>query len=374
MNRLRPPEVHWRLRRVRLSTARRIGVGLATFVLAVVLAAVGGLIAGYTQGLSNPDGQRWMAGIGGLAGAVLGLVGSILVARRDQRRADRRQALAARDSVLMMLPRPISLSSASSDGSNPPTAVLTTLAPSQLLLTDRQATGLLWARSRDLARLQAWVESTDGPMVGILTGPAGVGKTRLTIQLATALKASWVTGRLRASAVDAIRAVIGCSEPTLVVIEANGWRPEIAAVLDDLAELDRAHQHGVKLLLVSRHRDWLPYLRSQVRADTAALIDAAKPLPLEPVGGPDDLDRWYREAVVTFADWLGRPPPKDIHRSPTGTTFGDLLSLAYASVVTSVRAQHYRRAPRSPPCLPRRSGGSGPSLILESLTSSASGS
>ena len=106
MNRLRPPEVHWRLRRVRLSTARRIGVGLATFVLAVVLAAVGGLIAGYTQGLSNPDGQRWMAGIGGLAGAVLGLVGSILVARRDQRRADRRQALAARDSVLMMLRRP----------------------------------------------------------------------------------------------------------------------------------------------------------------------------------------------------------------------------------------------------------------------------
>jgi hypothetical protein len=172
-------------------------------------------------------------------------------------------------------------------------------------------------------------------MVGILTGPAGVGKTRLTIQLATALKASWVTGRLKASAVDAIRAVIGCSEPTLVVIEANGWRPEIAAVLDDLAELDRAHQHGVKLLLVSRHRDWLPYLRSQVRADTAALIDAAKPLPLEPVGGPDDLDRWYREAVVTFADWLGRPPPKDIHRSATGTTFGDLLSLAYASVVTS---------------------------------------
>lgn len=53
------------------------------------------------------------------------------------------------------------------------------------------------------------------------------------------------------------------------------------------------------------------------------------------MGGPDDLDRWYREAVVTFADWLGRPPPKDIHRSATGTTFGDLLSLAYASVVTS---------------------------------------
>lgn len=374
MNRLRPPEVHWRLRRVRLSTARRIGVGLATFVLAVVLAAVGGLIAGYTQGLSNPDGQRWMAGIGGLAGAVLGLVGSILVARRDQRRADRRQALAARDSVLMMLPRPISLSSASSDGSNPPTAVLTTLAPSQLLLTDRQATGLLWARSRDLARLQAWVESTDGPMVGILTGPAGVGKTRLTIQLATALKASWVTGRLRASAVDAIRAVIGCSEPTLVVIEANGWRPEIAAVLDDLAELDRAHQHGVKLLLVSRHRDWLPYLRSQVRADTAALIDAASPC------------RWNRWVARTT--WIAGTEKPSSHsrtgsvgRRPKIST--DQRQEQHSATCSAsptrassrpIRAQHYRRAPRSPPCLPRRSGGSGPSLILESLTSSASGS
>jgi tetratricopeptide (TPR) repeat protein len=171
--------------------------------------------------------------------------------------------------------------------------------------------------------------------VGILTGPAGVGKTRLTIQLATALKASWVTGRLRPGAVGVVRAVIDCAEPTLVVIEANGWRPEIAAVLDDLAELDAAHQHGVKLLLVSRHRDWLTYLRSQVRADTAALIDAAKPLPLEPVGGPDDLLRWYRETIVTFTDLLGRPKPQTIDGVPTGSTFGDLLSLAYASVVTS---------------------------------------
>jgi hypothetical protein len=90
-----------------------------------------------------------------------------------------------------------------------------------------------------------------------LTGPAGVGKTRLTIQLAIALKASWVIGRLRPGAVGAIRAVIDCSEPTLVVVEANGWRPEIAAILDDLAELNTAHQHPVKLLLISRHRDWL---------------------------------------------------------------------------------------------------------------------
>jgi tetratricopeptide (TPR) repeat protein len=172
--------------------------------------------------------------------------------------------------------------------------------------------------------------------MGILTGPAGVGKTRLTIQLATVLKASWVIGRLRRGAIGAIRAVIDCSEPTLVVVEANGWRPEIAGILDDLAELDSAHQYPVKLLLVSRHRDWLTYLRSKVRADTAALIDAAKPLQVESVGGPEDLLRWYREAVVTFADLLGRPTqPKAAHGPPTGTTFGDLLSLAYTAVVTS---------------------------------------
>jgi tetratricopeptide (TPR) repeat protein len=136
--------------------------------------------------------------------------------------------------------------------------------------------------------------------------------------------------------VGAIRAIIACSEPVLVVIEANGWQPEIAAILDELAELDTANSYPVKLLLVSRHRDWLTFLRGEVRADTAGLIDAAKLLPLDRVGGPEDLLRWYGEARVIFADLLGQPaPPKTGHGPPTGTTFGDLLSLAYASVVTS---------------------------------------
>jgi hypothetical protein len=96
MNRLRLPELRSRLGRVGLSKARLIGVGAAT----VVLAAVGGLIAGYTQGLSNPDDLKWKAGVGGLVGAVLGFVASSWWARSDQRRADRRRALAIRDSVL----------------------------------------------------------------------------------------------------------------------------------------------------------------------------------------------------------------------------------------------------------------------------------
>jgi hypothetical protein len=44
----------------------------------------------------------------------------------------------------------------------------------------------------------------------------------------------------------------------------------------------------------------------------------------------------YGEARVTFANLLGQlAPPKTTHGPPTGTKFGDLLSLAYASVVTS---------------------------------------
>ena len=151
------------------------------------------------------------------------------------------EAVAARDSVLIKLPMPISLSGPSRAASDPSAAVLTTRAPSQLLVADRQAIGRPWGRSRDLARLQAWVQSPNSPRVGMLTGPAGVGKTRLTIQLATSLKGSWVTGRLRPKAEGAIRAIIACSEPTVVVIEANGWQPETAAILDELAELDTAN-------------------------------------------------------------------------------------------------------------------------------------
>jgi AAA ATPase domain len=308
----------------KLSRARLLRVGAATAV-----AAVGGAIAGYTQTLAGWTQNGWTAGIGGLVAGALVFVPSILLARTDQRRVDRQEVLADRNRVLMTLPLPNSLS-------NPSSAVLTTRAPSQLLVADRLATPRLWGRRRDLARLQAWVQSPNSPTVGILTGPAGVGKTRLTIQLATSLNGSWVTGKLRPRAVEVIRAIIACSEPTLVVIEANGWQPEITAILDELAELDTANPYSVKLLLVSRHRDWLTYLRSKVRADTAGLIDAAKLLPLDQVGGPKDLLRWYGEARVTFADLLGQPaPPETSHGPPTGTTFGDLLSLAYASVVTS---------------------------------------
>jgi hypothetical protein len=61
-----------------------------------------------------------------------------------------------------------------------------------------------------------------------------------------------------------------------------------------------------------------------------------KLLPLDQVGGQGDLLRWYGEARVTFANLLGQPaPPKAANGPPPGATFGDLLSLAYASVVTS---------------------------------------
>ena len=309
----------------RLSSARRAVVGAAG------LAALGSAIIGYTSAEDELIG-----GLGGLAGGATVFVASILLARTDQRRADKRQASDARDSVLTMLPLPISLSGPSPAVSDASAAVLTTRAPSQLLVADRQVIARPWGRNRDLARLQAWVQAPNSPTVGILTGPAGVGKTRLTIQLAMTLKGSWVTGRLRPKAVGAIKAIIACSEPTLVVIEANGWQPEIAAVLDELAELDTANSHLVKVLLVSRHRDWLTYLRGKVRADTAGLIDAAKLLPLDQVGGPGDLLRWYGEARVKFANLLGQPaPPKAANGPPPGATFGDLLSLAYASVVTS---------------------------------------
>jgi hypothetical protein len=170
----------------RLSSARRAVVGAAT-----VLAAVGSAIVGYTSAEDELIG-----GIGGLVGGGTVFVASIFLARTDQRRADKRQARAARDSVLMMLPLPISLSGPSPAVSDASAAVLTTRAPSQLLVADRQAIGRPWGHRRNLANLQAWVQSPNSPTVGILTGPAGVGKTRLTIQLAASLKGSWVTGRL----------------------------------------------------------------------------------------------------------------------------------------------------------------------------------
>ena len=75
-------------------SARRLAI---VWAATLVLIAVGGFIAGYTQG-------GWTPAIGALIGGVLGFFGSALWAVEGQRREDTRRAIAARDLVLLTIP------------------------------------------------------------------------------------------------------------------------------------------------------------------------------------------------------------------------------------------------------------------------------
>ena len=110
---------------------------------AVLLAAAGGAVAGYTQG-----GEPYQAAIGGLIGAAFGTVAGLLLFRWDQARSDRQAAAAKWDRRFDTLPIP-------------PATVGADARPSEFLLADRQLTRPVWGRLHETAQLLKWIRDPE---------------------------------------------------------------------------------------------------------------------------------------------------------------------------------------------------------------------
>ena len=256
-------------------------LGLVLVVAAVVLAGVGGAAVG----LGAP---AWLAGaVAAVSALVAGIVVDRVNAGRDQREAAherRRQVLddlrdtgpVDRDDVL------------------------------GLLLAGRCPMSFR-GRSRELGQLAGWRAGERGCPVVMISGPAGVGKSRLALEFASRLPPGWVAGWLHAgagaAAVDAMRA---CGDPAVIVVDDADGSTDLVTLLEALAE--RHEDPAVRVVLVTRSAAGLrAALMGQLEERHGWIVSGAAELDLGTEGGQDDQIRWFGEAVTAFAATLNVP-------------------------------------------------------------------
>ena len=242
-------------------------------------------------------GNTWVRTAWAVAGGVVGLVGGTMADRFHRHRQAKAEAERQRDSVL----GPIANEQAR-EGS-----------VFDLLLASSEVTPL-WGRRADLAWLEKWWDDPSGYPVAVVTGPAGVGKTRLVTHFAARRPESWVTGWLnRGHGADAVAVVQAAGDPALLLVDDADERTDTAAVLEYLAA-SRRGAPPVRVLLISRAADLTAGLERTLPDRYRSVLAGAWERPLSPFGSADDHARWFGEAVRAYARALGTPPPD----MPTG--------------------------------------------------------
>lgn len=176
------------------------------------------------------------------------------------------------------------------------------------LLDPRRELVEFFGRESELADLTAWCEDERAGRLRLVTGPGGVGKTRLSVELAERMKkARWRSERIadgqEGMAIPALRATT--SSRALLVVDYSETRVWLRQMLSALASEQGV---GVRVLLLARSTgDWWDQLGA---AEPAVwdLVQAAKQseLALSAVVDADLTDAEAIAAAVTsFARELG---------------------------------------------------------------------
>ncbi len=305
---------------------QRGAVGRLVFVAALTLAGAG---AGAAAVLAT-SGSGLIRAAGGAAGGVAGLSAAAWADAARQRREATAAAVCERGQVL----DPVASESAQD------------LSVLGLLLPTRESAAPFRGRAADLAWLQAWRDNPDGHPVALVTGPGGVGKTRLVTQFALTRPPPWAAGWLHpgrgASALAAVRA---CGDLALILVDDADASPDAVALLGDLAGQPRGDP--VRVVLIARTADALAQVASQL-PEQARWIIAPENLPVRtigPFGSIDDHARWFGEAVRAYASARRTPPPDVPAVTAAGSTgrTGELVLTVQAQALLAVLETERRR-------------------------------
>ncbi|MBU2663950.1 hypothetical protein KOI35_10655 [Actinoplanes bogorensis] len=158
----------------------------------------------------------------------------------------------------------------------------------------------LQGRRAELDELSEWQSGEDPTGVLVLSGPAGVGKTRLALEFGLSRTEPWVAGWLEAGAGgSALPAIAACGDPALVLVDDADIRPDLPDLLTALAAY--GGKPPVRVLLIARNSASLQAdLRTRV-PDAARALTRGQVLELSAHGGPGDRERWFALAVGKFA-------------------------------------------------------------------------
>jgi tetratricopeptide (TPR) repeat protein len=167
-------------------------------------------------------------------------------------------------------------------------------------------------RNKLLGQLERWCEEPGGLRVRLITGTGGQGKSRLAHRLANRMASrGWLAGLVKEKLTDpALDRLQATSMPCLLVLDyAEGGIKEINRLVDGLFGTKRTGP--VRLLLLARGAgDWWEELCAATRQRAYALEGTVKD-ELPPLNGTlDGRQRSYDDAVVAFAQRLGRDPPE----------------------------------------------------------------
>ena len=256
--------------------------GRAVVAAAVVFAGAGGS----ALGLGAPV---WLAGT---VAAISALVATVVVDRVFHKRDERAAACERLSEAL---------------------DVLKLTAPGD----EKDALGLLRAdrspvpfrgRGRELRRLADWRADDSANPVVVITGPAGVGKSRLALKFASGLPREWRRGWLRAGAdPTVVSAARACGDPVMILVDDAEGRDDLRPLLNALAELGTSP--AIRVMLVGRSAALVTSLSQRLNERHEWIVSRAPVLDLQPEGGPEDRERWFAEAATAFA---ASPPVRKV--------------------------------------------------------------
>ena len=187
------------------------------------------------------------------------------------------------------------------------------------LLAANSAVARFVGRAAEREELVSWCLDRTGRRICVLAGLAGVGKSRLAVEVARALPDQWITGRVVSGRIaEAIEKVLSCKEPTLIVVDDAEAEADVVSLVRRVARLQGGKQQ-VKVLLVVRDGEVFgKWLRQRLPDELAVTWPTTS---LRVMGGPSDRRRWFAHAVWAYADALDRHrlPVSDLDRRPVGT-------------------------------------------------------
>lgn len=256
-----------------------------------------GLIAGLVSLAIAAGLAVWGAWLGGLVGAAIVGAGIYLGPEIPGRLARWRDTTrSARERLDRVSADPAAL------------VRLGEVGPAALLRADRRIVEFIGRPELD--RLRDWCDDEGQPLVLLLTGAGGTGKTRLALELARERQAHDWTCRIvreggEAEVVAAARAVT--AGPVLLIIDYAESRLGLPGLLRAAAGDDAGR---LKILLIARSKgEWWEQLQAGADASARALAVSAAELALLTAPAAGAL---VQAAVGAFARALGVPVPEQI--------------------------------------------------------------